>query len=158
MSLSCVEFLDACEALAINPTSLNIIKSALREQLTALIPLQPDYGILDVLVDHQVENKGILETSATAGFGAAMIRAGRHLPEMKAALDQVGRKAIAAALTYVNEDGVLTRTSAGTVLQLIPFGYSVVRSDRLQLWGQGLALNAIAVMLEPDKNFVAFNN
>jgi hypothetical protein len=26
------------------------------------------------------------------------------------------------------------------------------------LWGQGLALNAIAVMLEPDKNFVAINN
>ena len=87
-----------------------------------------------------------------------MIRAGRHLPDMKAELDRVGKRAIAAALTYVNDDGVLTRTSAGTVLQLIPFGYSVIRSDRMQLWGQGLALNAIAAMLEPDKNFVAFNN
>ena len=87
-----------------------------------------------------------------------MIRAGRHLPDIKAELDQVGRKSIAAALTYVNDAGVLTRTSAGTVLQLIPFGYSVIRSDRMQLWGQGLALNAIAAMLEPDKNFVAFNN
>jgi hypothetical protein len=28
----------------------------------------------------------------------------------------------------------------------------------MQLWGQGLALNAIAAMLEPDKNYVAFNN
>ena len=158
MSLSCVEYLDACEALAINPAALNTIKTALRDQLTALIPLQPEYGIWDVLVDHQVENKGILETSATAGFGAAMIRAGRHLPDMKAELDHVGKRAIAAALTYVNDEGVLTRTSAGTVLQLIPFGYSVIRSDRMQLWGQGLALNAIAAMLEPDKNFVAFNN
>jgi hypothetical protein len=25
----------------------------------------------------------------------------------------------------------------------------------MQLWGQGLALNAISVMLEPDKNFVS---
>jgi hypothetical protein len=25
----------------------------------------------------------------------------------------------------------------------------------MQLWGQGLALNAISAVLEPDKNFVA---
>jgi unsaturated rhamnogalacturonyl hydrolase len=158
MSLSAVEFLDACEVLGIKPKSLEVVKKALREQLLALIPLLPEYGIWDVLVDHQVENKGVLETSATAGFGAAMIRAIRHFPELKKDLNQVGEKAIAASLTYVDSSGVLTRTSAGTVLQLIPFGYSVIRSDRMQLWGQGLALNAISVMLEPDKNFVAINN
>jgi unsaturated rhamnogalacturonyl hydrolase len=155
MSLSCVEFLDACLALAIKPATFEVIKKALSDQLSALIPLLPDYGIWDVLVDHQVENKGVLETSATAGFGAAMLRAKRHLPQMQDQLDEVGKKAIAAALTYVDSHGILTRTSAGTVLQLIPFGYSVIRSDRMQLWGQGLALNAIAAMLDPDKNFVA---
>jgi len=154
MALSAVEFLDACDALKIAPPTLEIIKMSLHEQLKALIPLLPDYGIWDVLVDHQVENKGILETSATAGIGAAMIRAIRHLPEMKSELDLTGRRAISAALTYVDAQGVLTRTSAGTVLQLIPFGYSVIRSDRLQLWGQGLALNAIAAMLAPEKNIV----
>ena len=41
-------------------------------------------------------------------------------------------------------DGVLTRVSAGTVLQLIPFGYSVIRDDRPQPWGQGLLLLALA--------------
>jgi hypothetical protein len=35
----------------------------------------------------------------------------------------------------------------GTILQLIPFGYSVIRSDRPQPWGQGLALAAIAAAL-----------
>ena len=158
MALSCVEYLDACQALSITPKSSETIKKAVREQLLALIPLLPDYGIWDVLVDHQVENKGVLETSASAGLGAAMIRAKRHLPELEMELDQVGKKAIAAALTYVDDEGILTRTSAGTVLQLIPFGYSVIRSDRLQLWGQGLALNAIAAMLEPEKNFVALEN
>lgn len=158
MSLSAVEFLDACEALKITPTTLPTIKKALRDQFNALIPYQPEYGIWDVLVDHQIENKGVLETSATAGFGAAMIRAIRHMPDMKEQLHQVGTKAIAASLTYVDEQGILTRTSAGTVLQLIPFGYSVIRSDRMQLWGQGLALNAIAAMLEPNKNFVAIAN
>ena len=87
-----------------------------------------------------------------------MIRAIRYFPDLKKDLSQVGTNAIAASLTYVDSSGVLTRTSAGTVLQLIPFGYSVIRSDRMQLWGQGLALNAISVMLEPDKNFVAINN
>ncbi len=37
--------------------------------------------------------------------------------------------------------------SAGTVLQLVPFGYSVIRNDRLQLWGQGLALQAVAAAM-----------
>lgn len=155
MSLSAVEFLDACEALKISPSTREVVKGALKDQLTALIPLLPSYGIWDVLVDHQVENRGVLETSATAGFGAAMIRAQRHLPEIKDQLDRTGRTAIAAALTYLDSEGVLTRTSAGTVLQLIPFGYSVIRSDRLQLWGQGLALNAIAAILAPHKNFVS---
>lgn len=158
MSLSAVEFLDACEVLSLESKSVSIIKKALKDQLLALMPLLPDYGIWDVLVDHQVENKGVLETSATAGIGAAMIRAIRHLPELKEDLSFVGKKAIAASLTYIDQAGTLTRTSAGTVLQLIPFGYSVIRSDRMQLWGQGLALSAISVMLEPEKNFVAIYN
>ena len=36
------------------------------------------------------------------------------------------------------------------MLQLIPFGYSVIRDDRLQLWGQGLALHAVAAALAAD--------
>lgn len=154
MSLSTVEFLDACEALGINPPTIAPIKAALEAQLKALIPLLPDYGIWDVLVDHQVENAGVLETSATAGFGAAMVRTARHLPTMSEELRTVGMRAIAASLTYVDDSGVLTRTSAGTVLQLIPFGYSVIRSDRMQLWGQGLALNAITAAQNPDKNIL----
>jgi len=51
------------------------IKSSLDKQLTALCELLPEYGIWDVLVDGQIENKGVLETSATAGIGAALVRA-----------------------------------------------------------------------------------
>lgn len=156
MALSSVEFLDACEALDLETPEIKRVKSALQDQLSAMIPLLPDYGIWDVLVDHQIENKGILETSATAGLGAAMIRAARHLPSIAAELKMTGMRAISAALTYIDEGGVLTRTSAGTVLQLVPFGYSVIRSDRLQLWGQGLALNAITSALDLDANIVRF--
>lgn len=152
MALSSVEFLDACEVLALDIPEVKVVKAALQSQLLALIPLLPEYGIWDVLVDRQVENKGILETSASAGIGAAMVRAARHIPDLANELKSTGMRVIAAALTYVDEAGVLTRTSAGTVLQLVPFGYGVIRSDRLQLWGQGLALNAITAALEPKRN------
>lgn len=156
MALSCIEYLDACQALAISPAEISPIKAALQSQLLALIPLIPEYGIWDVLVDHQVENAGILETSAAAGLGSAFIRAARYFPENSAEFKAVGGKACAAALTYIDKSGVLTRTSAGTVLQLIPFGYSVIRSDRMQLWGQGLALAAITALLTPDENLLEF--
>ena len=154
MALSSVEFLDACEVLALDIPEVKVVKNTLKSQLLALIPLLPDYGIWDVLVDRQVENKGILETSASAGIGSAMIRAARHLPDAAEELTKTGMRVIAAALTYVDEAGVLTRTSAGTVLQLVPFGYSVIRSDRLQLWGQGLALNAITAALDSRRNLL----
>jgi unsaturated rhamnogalacturonyl hydrolase len=152
MALSGVEFLDAAEVLAYKSEGVAKIKSSLDKQLTALCELLPEYGIWDVLVDGQIENKGVLETSATAGIGAALVRAARHLPERKDLFLKTGKKAAAAALTYVADSGVLERTSAGTVLQLIPFGYSVIRSDRMQLWGQGLALNAITSLQHEQIN------
>ena len=92
---------------------------------------------------------GIVETSAAAGIGAAMLRAGRRSsPTCRRRSPRAGWLAVRGALAYVDADGTLTRTSAGTVLQLIPFGYSVIRDDRLQLWGQGLALHAVAAALE----------
>jgi unsaturated rhamnogalacturonyl hydrolase len=94
-----------------------------------------------VLVDSPPENRGILETSAAAGIGAAMLRT--------RGLEQAGGLAVRGALAYV-EAGVLTRVSAGTVLQLVPFGYSVIRDDRPQPWGQGLALHALAAAISCD--------
>lgn len=152
MALSCIEYLDACEALSIRDENYSHILEALRNQLQALAPLLPDYGIWDVLVDRQIENRGVLETSATAGLGSAYIRAARYDSSNSEIWHNFGKRVIASALTYIDETGVLTRTSAGTVLQLIPFGYSVIKDDRPQLWGQGLALQAITSFLYPSAN------
>jgi len=100
-----------------------------------------------VLVDDQVENAGILETSAAAGIGAAMLRAGRLLDDLPATVLAAGDMAVRGALGFLDA-GLLTRVSAGTVLQLVPFGYSVIRDDRPQLWDQGLLLQGIAAMLD----------
>ncbi|MDO8338317.1 MAG: glycoside hydrolase family 88 protein [Microcella sp.] len=121
--------------------------------LQAIAERQPEHGVWDVLVDSAPEVRGIIETSAAAGLGAALLRTSRILgPErlgvdMHAELFHAGERAVLGAMAYV-ESGLLTRVSAGTILQLIPFGYSVIRDDRPQPWGQGLAMEALAAWRE----------
>jgi unsaturated rhamnogalacturonyl hydrolase len=136
--------LAGADLCALDPTPyprVEEVRDGLTRQLFALTDLQPAHGVWDVLVDSPPECQGILESSAAAGIGAAMLRAGSVLESP--ALVSAGDLAVRGALAYV-EEGTLTRVSAGTVLQLIPFGYSVIRDDRIQPWGQGLALEAVA--------------
>lgn len=140
-ALASVEYLEAGGALS------QRIREVLRRQLLALADHQPDHGIWDVLVDGQPENRGILETSAAAGIAAAMFRAAA-LGIEPVRLRRCGWRALAGVHAYVADDGTLTRTSAGTILQLLPFGYSVIRDDLIQPWGQGLALQAYAAALQ----------
>jgi unsaturated rhamnogalacturonyl hydrolase len=149
MALSAVEYLELavrCPELT-DEGQAAAIRARLARQLEALAQCQPGHGVWSVLVDDQPENAGILETSAAAGLGAAMLRAGPVVPGLATRVGAAGRQAVAGALAYVDETGALGRVSAGTVLQLVPFGYSVIRDDRPQLWGQGLALHAVAALL-----------
>lgn len=139
-SLALVEVLEAAAQVGDLPQEA-LARASLRRQLTALVEAQPEHGVWDVLVDGNVETRGILETSAAAGIAAAMLRAAPLLDEPT--FEDAGWRALRGVLAYV-DDGVLTRVSAGTVLQLVPFGYSVIRDDRPQLWGQGLLLTALA--------------
>jgi len=148
MALAAVEFLEAIQQFGCDTKVIEEVRENLAKQLVALAKLLPSYDVWDVLVDSQIENKGIIETSATAGIAAAFFRASDLIPEMKDDFLTVAWRALGGCLAYVDEEGVLTRTSAGTVLQLVPFGYSVIRNDRMQLWGQGLALNAISAALK----------
>lgn len=144
-ALAGVEFLELAARVPAVPLELSeAVRSVLRRQLTALAALQPPHGVWDVLVDGQAENAGVAETSAAAGLGAAMLRAGALLPDLPPEVTRAGWRAVRGALGQVEADGTLARVSAGTVLQLIPFGYSVIRDDRIQPWGQGLALHAVA--------------
>jgi unsaturated rhamnogalacturonyl hydrolase len=145
-ALAGVEFLSAVQELS-DPELDRIasgVRSRLARQLDTLSRLQPPHGVWDVLVDGQPENRGILETSAAAGIGAAMLRAAALGVADTA---EPGWRALAGVHPYVAADGTLERTSAGTVLQLVPYGYSVIRTDRIQPWGQGLAMQLYAAAL-----------
>lgn len=148
MALGAVEYLELAHRRPdlVDQAVVQEVRTRLVRQLEALAACQPDHGVWSVLVDDQPENAGILETSAAAGLGAAMLRAESVVPGLSPSVVSAGWRAVAGALAYV-EDGTLTRVSAGTVLQLVPFGYSVIRDDRPQLWGQGLALHAVAAAL-----------
>lgn len=147
-ALAAVEYLEIVGRTGLgDPALVEAVTNVLRRQLTTLAELQPAHGVWSVLVDEQPECAGIVETSAAAGIGAAMLRAAA-LAAVDPAIGVAGELAVRGALAYVDGDGTLTRVSAGTVLQLVPFGYSVIRDDRLQLWGQGLALSAVAALLE----------
>jgi unsaturated rhamnogalacturonyl hydrolase len=142
IALAGVEFLEVAGEL----DEAGPVRSLLERQLLALADRQPEHGVWDVLVDGRPENHGILETSAAAGIAAAMFRAAR-LDLAPDRLRAAAWRALAGVHAYVAEDGTLTRTSAGTALQLVPFGYSVIRDDLIQPWGQGLALHAYAAAL-----------
>ena len=130
-------------------THLTEVHQRLETQLNSLAACQPAQGVWDVLVDGRPETTGIVETSAAAGIAAAMIRfAVPHDDPAQTPLGSAGHLALRGALAYMGDDGCLGGVSDGTILQLLPFGYAVIRSDRPQLWGQGLALAAIAAALE----------
>lgn len=139
-ALAFVEALEIDRDL-VEPESRDELRRRLDLQLTALTATQPEHGIWDVLVDGHPETAGIIESSAAAGIAAAMLRSAPLLGTDRYA--GAGWLALRGVLAQV-DDGVLTRVSAGTVLQLIPFGYSVIRDDRPQPWGQGLLLLALA--------------
>ncbi|QUQ66925.1 glycoside hydrolase family 88 protein [Kutzneria sp. CA-103260] len=139
IALSGVEILEA-------DPSHGHIRELLSAQLAALAGNQPAHGVWDVLVDGHPETRGIIETSATAGIAAALFRAAA-LGVSPAVTGESAWRAMGGLHPYVAADGAVTRTSAGTVLQLVPFGYSVIRDDRIQPWGQGLGLHAYAAAL-----------
>ena len=154
MALSAIEFLELANRFPDLAAADHVaaVRDRLLRQLQALVRCQPVHGVWSVLVDDQPESAGVLETSAAAGLAAAMLRAQVVIPGLPDAVGAAGLRALAGALAYVDEGGALTRVSAGTVLQLVPFGYSVIRDDRPQLWGQGLALHAIAAALAARRN------
>jgi unsaturated rhamnogalacturonyl hydrolase len=148
-ALSAVEFLEQAAATGLaSKDRVQRVSAVLDKQLRALAAHQPEHGVWSVLVDDQPENAGILETSAAAGIGAAMLRAQALDLPWADDVAEAGWRAVRGALAYVDDEGTLTRVSAGTVLQLVPFGYSVIRDDRIQPWGQGLALHAVAAAIE----------
>jgi unsaturated rhamnogalacturonyl hydrolase len=119
------------------------IEGALRDQLSALVRLQDPSGLWRTILD---DPSSYLETSASAGFGTALIVNGNplHRKAVRLALDGV--------LAKIARDGSVLDVSAGTAVMADADSYKQVPHKRVQGWGQGLALAFLSAALEYKLN------
>ncbi len=86
------------------------LQGVLDSQIAALLPLQCASGAWRTLLDDPASYE---ETSATAGFGYAMLKAGRQ-GRAGEAVRQAGLRALHAVVARVDEAGVVGGVSYGT--------------------------------------------
>ncbi len=115
------------------------IDCALRDQLAALVRLQDGSGLWHTVLDYP---ESYLETSASAGFGAALVSYGNPLHR------EAARKAYDGVLSRVAPDGSVLDVSAGTAIMNNREDYCKVPHKRVQGWGQGLTLAFLCEVLD----------
>ncbi len=118
------------------------IDGALRDQLSALVRLQSKEGMWHTILD---DGTSYLETSATAGIGAALVIYG--LPLHKKYVN----RALQGVIDSIGEDGTVKNVSAGTAVMIDGAGYKNVPRKRIQGWGQGLTLAFLTSIIQYNK-------
>lgn len=118
------------------------INCSLRDQLTALKPLQTEDGLWRTLLD---DPESYEEVSAAAGIAAAMAVNANPLHSSYV------QKALAGVLRNISPDGRVLNVSGGTAVMNDREGYRQISRDWAQGWGQGLALAfLVAVMTKTE--------
>jgi unsaturated rhamnogalacturonyl hydrolase len=118
------------------------IDCALRDQLAALTRLQAPSGLWRTILDEPASYE---ETSASAGFGTALVNWGNPL-HRPAAL-----RALEGVLSRISENGSVLDVSAGTAIMDNKEDYLRVPHKRVQGWGQGLVLAFLCALLERNE-------
>lgn len=113
------------------------INDSLRDQAAALVRLQAENGLWHTVLD---DAGSYTEASASAGIGAALLARGTLYRKQAA-------KTLRGLLGCIDDEGRVTSVSAGTAVMQDKDGYSRVPCQRIQGWGQGLALVFLADVL-----------
>ncbi|CAG7638060.1 glycoside hydrolase family 88 protein [Paenibacillus allorhizosphaerae] len=118
------------------------IHDSLRDQLSSLVRLQAADGLWHTLLQ---DASSYTETSGSAGIAAALVRFNEAIgsPLYNKAI----QPAIAGVLGKVTAAGAVTSVSAGTAVMKDADGYRNVPNQRVQGWGQGLALVFLSSLL-----------
>ena len=119
---------------AFNPAFVEI-KDSLRDQLAALVRLQSENGLWHTILDDETSYE---ETSASCGIGAALVNF-IELEQMVMYRKYVD-KAIDGVISKITPDGTVHDVSGGTAVMYDADGYREIPKERIQGWGQGLAL------------------
>lgn len=132
----------AAEALSLidvfNPSFMKLLDS-LRDQLAALVRLQSDTGLWHTVLD---DPDAYEEVSASAGILTGLIGyesvLGQNIYQ-----EQILR-GIRGLLSNVTAEGKVMNVSAGTAVMKNRADYCSIPCKRVQGWGQGLVLSALA--------------
>lgn len=123
---------------AFNPIFVEI-SDALRDQLAAVVRLQAENGLWHTIID---DPASYTETSGSCALGCALIRFcvdGGHRIYKKQII-----KALQGVLNEIDADGTVHNVSGGTAVMKDADGYKHIPKQRIQGWGQGLALAFLA--------------
>lgn len=127
--------------IAVQHPSFMIIEGSLRDQMASLVRLQSDNGLWHTVVDDPTSYE---EVSGSAGIATGMFYFGTLY-------NKYIQKSIDGILGQITEDGSVQNVSAGTAVMFDKQGYKEVSHQRVQGWGQGLALAFLAEVLNSSK-------
>lgn len=131
----------ALELVEVQHPSYMIIDCSLRDQLSALVRLQDESGLWHTIVN---DPSSYLEVSGSSAIAAGLITRGTLY-------NKYIQKSIAGILQEIEEDGKVSKVSAGTAVMNDADGYKNVPYKRIQGWGQGLTLVFLAELLKSSK-------
>ncbi|WP_078544592.1 glycoside hydrolase family 88/105 protein [Litchfieldia alkalitelluris] len=127
--------------IEVQDPSYMIIDGSLRDQLSALVRLQGETGLWHTIVD---DPTSYYEISGSVAIAAALMTRG-------SLYNKYIQKAIDGILNEIEEDGKVSKVSAGTAVMNDADGYKNVPFKRIQGWGQGLTLVFLAELLKSRK-------
>jgi unsaturated rhamnogalacturonyl hydrolase len=115
------------------------IGGALSDQLSALTRIQSPEGMWHTVLNDETS---YLETSASAGIGAALVIHAHPMHQNYMA------KVYEGIVSNIDEDGSVRNVSAGTAVMYTVEDYKAVPKKRVQGWGQGLTLAFLVALLQ----------
>ncbi|MDQ0232528.1 glycoside hydrolase family 88/105 protein [Metabacillus malikii] len=131
----------ALELVEVQHPSYMIIDCSLRDQLSSLVRLQDESGLWHTIVN---DSTSYLEVSGSSAIAAALITRGTLY-------NKYIQKSINGIVNEIEDDGKVSKVSAGTAVMNDADGYKHVPYKRIQGWGQGLTLVFLAELLKSSK-------
>lgn len=115
------------------------LQDSLRDQLSSMVRLQAEDGLWHTVID---DPSSYTETSSSCAIATALVN---YIRLTSAVLyKKYVDKAAEGLLSRIDEDGMVQGVSGGTAVMKDRDGYKNIPHERIQGWGQGLALTFLA--------------
>jgi unsaturated rhamnogalacturonyl hydrolase len=124
----------------------DLIMDAYRRQVDTLIKSQHQDGLWHTLIDHE---DAYVEVSGSAGFAYGILK-GIRTGQLPASYKENAKKAVKGICGYIDQDGIVTQVSYGTVVADTLAYYKNVRL-RSTGYGQNIVLMMLVELMYWEK-------